>query len=152
LTKHRFHAHLTKKFTYGKKLGLDVGCGSGNWDEFKKCKFVGIDKLVERKPDRIVDLEGPLPFDDNTFDVAICYSVLEYIKNDIGLLREIYRVLEPDATFVCITQNKMYKRNKLLENLMSVGFSDVLTGKDFIWSLWYNFTSVYAYTVNRSIK
>ena len=51
------------------------------------------------------DLESPLakvkmdlhdvPFEDNTFDVAICNHVMEHVDNDIRAMREIQRVLKP---------------------------------------------------------
>lgn len=36
-----------------------------------------------------------LPFDDNTFDAAMCNHVFEHIDNDILAMREFYRVLKP---------------------------------------------------------
>lgn len=51
------------------------------------------------------DLESPLakvkmdvhdiPFNDNTFDVAMCNHVMEHVENDIKAMSEIYRVLKP---------------------------------------------------------
>ncbi len=51
------------------------------------------------------DLESPLakvkmdvheiPFDNNTFDVAMCNHVMEHVEDDIKAMREIYRTLKP---------------------------------------------------------
>lgn len=51
------------------------------------------------------DLESPLakvkmdvhdiPFDDNTFDAAMCNHVMEHVDNDIKAMSEIHRVLKP---------------------------------------------------------
>lgn len=51
------------------------------------------------------DIESPLakvkmdiheiPFEDNTFDAAMCNHVLEHVDNDIRAMQEIYRVLKP---------------------------------------------------------
>ncbi len=51
------------------------------------------------------DLESPLakvkmdvhaiPFEDNTFDAAMCNHVMEHVENDIKAMSEIYRVLKP---------------------------------------------------------
>jgi len=51
------------------------------------------------------DIESPLakvkldvhqiPFDDNTFDAAMCNHVMEHVDDDIQAMREIYRVLKP---------------------------------------------------------
>ncbi len=51
------------------------------------------------------DLESPLakvkmdvhkiPFEENTFDVAMCNHVMEHVENDIQAMGEIYRTLKP---------------------------------------------------------
>ncbi len=51
------------------------------------------------------DLESPLakvkmdvheiPFEDNTFDAAMCNHVMEHVADDIKAMSEIYRVLKP---------------------------------------------------------
>jgi SAM-dependent methyltransferase len=51
------------------------------------------------------DLESPLakvkmdvheiPFEDNTFDIAMCNHVMEHVEDDIKAMSEIHRVLKP---------------------------------------------------------
>ncbi len=51
------------------------------------------------------DIESPLakvkmdihqiPFEANTFDVALCNHVLEHVEDDLQAMRELYRVLKP---------------------------------------------------------
>ncbi|MDH5366625.1 MAG: methyltransferase domain-containing protein [Cyclobacteriaceae bacterium] len=51
------------------------------------------------------DIESPLakvkmdvhdiPFETNTFDVAMCNHVMEHVDNDIKAMKEFYRVLKP---------------------------------------------------------
>jgi len=51
------------------------------------------------------DIESPLakvkmdiheiPFEDNTFDAAMCNHVMEHVDSDIRAMQEIYRVLKP---------------------------------------------------------
>lgn len=51
------------------------------------------------------DIESPLakvkmdihdiPFDDNTFDVAMCNHVMEHVENDIKAMSELHRTLKP---------------------------------------------------------
>ncbi|MEP2774230.1 MAG: methyltransferase domain-containing protein [Fulvivirga sp.] len=51
------------------------------------------------------DIESPLakvkmdihqiPFDNDTFDVAMCNHVMEHVDNDIIAMKELYRVLKP---------------------------------------------------------
>lgn len=38
------------------------------------------------------NLEGPLPFDDNSFDVVTALDVLEHLDNPHGALQELFRV------------------------------------------------------------
>ena len=57
-----------------------------------------------------IDLDSPaamlnmdltdLTFEDNKFDLIICYHVLEHIKNDSKAMEEIYRVLKPNGTAI----------------------------------------------------
>ncbi len=149
MTKHWFTAHLTRKFTRGKKLGLDVGSGYGNWNEFKECKMVGIDIRPHEAVDIIVDCNRELPFIQESFDIVICYSTLEYLSSKDILLKEIHRVLKKDGLFVCITQNKMLNQNNLNILLKNAGFSSVFMRyfKEWLYATWYNLTSVYAYAI-----
>ncbi|MEQ9657738.1 methyltransferase domain-containing protein, partial [Fulvivirga sp.] len=36
-----------------------------------------------------------IPFEENTFDVAMCNHVMEHVDDDIKAMSEIYRVLKP---------------------------------------------------------
>ena len=57
-----------------------------------------------------IDLDSPvamfnmdltdLTFNDDKFDLIICYHVLEHIKNDTKAMEEIYRVLKPNGTAI----------------------------------------------------
>jgi Methyltransferase domain len=54
-----------------------------------------------------VDLESPLarikadihtlPFAENSFHVVLCNHVLEHVQDDIGAMKELYRVMKPGA-------------------------------------------------------
>jgi len=43
---------------------------------------------------------------DNSFDLIICYHILEHIENDILAIRELYRVLKPGGTLLVQTPFK----------------------------------------------
>lgn len=154
MTKHWFTAHLTRKFTDGKTLGLDVGVGYGNWNEFKKCEMVGIDMKPNDVVDIVADCNKELPFKHESFDVVICYSTLEYLLNKHVLLKEIHRVLKKNGYFLCITQNKMLSQATLNKLLKQAGFHSVFYKyfKEWIYAIWYNLTSVYAYAIVQPIK
>jgi 2-polyprenyl-3-methyl-5-hydroxy-6-metoxy-1,4-benzoquinol methylase len=68
---------------------LDVGCGNGYFIRRSKCtNRYGIDRIMGE------DLENGLNFDDSFFDFVTVISVLEYIKDQKKLLKEIHRVLK----------------------------------------------------------
>ena len=98
---------------------LDIGAGRGRSTEMNmrgKCRFVaGVD------PDEIV-LENPLldeariqeppdyviPFDDGSFDVVFCNSVLEHVADVNGFFTEVNRVLTPGGRFLAKTPNHFH--------------------------------------------
>lgn len=47
-----------------------------------------------------------LTYPDHSFDVAVCFEVLEHVQNPDALLREAKRVLKPGGTFILSTPNK----------------------------------------------
>ena len=55
--------------------------------------YVSID-LVRSNADYLMDITD-LQFDDDSFDVIVCYHVLEHIKEDRQAMGELYRVLKP---------------------------------------------------------
>ncbi len=89
---------------------LDLGCGSGKTvysfvDEGYK-NTVGFDikdYLVLRQPsDRCRFFiakpgETALPFPDNSFDFVFSQQVLEHVMDQVGLMRELHRVMKAGA-------------------------------------------------------
>ena len=99
---------------------LDFGCGPGTLS-------VGLARVVEPGEFHGVDIEWSqinmaraaaeagghsnasfqvadatnLPFDDNTFDVAHCHSVLNHIPDTLAVLSEVKRVLKPGGIISC---------------------------------------------------
>lgn len=84
---------------------LDLGCGDGVMLDYlqtdKQCTGYGIeidDALIPKCIARGVpviqrDLESGLSiFDDNAFDIVLCLSALQMMKNVEGVLRDIARV------------------------------------------------------------
>ena len=51
--------------------------------------------------------------DDNTFDIIICYHVLEHIEEDTKAMSELYRVLKPNG--ICLIQTP-FKEGDLYED------------------------------------
>ncbi len=53
------------------------------------------------------NMEDSLPFDDASFDAITCLEGIEHVVDEVGLLREFFRVLRPDGTIVISTPNVM---------------------------------------------
>lgn len=51
------------------------------------------------------DLNEPLPFDDSTFDHAVCADGIEHLENPYGCMREFARVMKRDGLWVISTPN-----------------------------------------------
>ena len=97
---------------------LEVGCGEGRGVELlapKADSFTGIDKIAP-----VIDrLKAKFPghqfrqlvippfsgLEDNSYDVVVSFQVIEHIKNDLGYLKEIYRVLKPGGKALITTPN-----------------------------------------------
>lgn len=97
---------------------LDVGCGSGLLTQWlrdnKGYDVTGMDFSEEAErlcasrniPFRRVDVKtDPIPFPDESFDMATCFEVIEHVRYPKNLLTEIYRVLKPDGVLVISTPN-----------------------------------------------
>lgn len=99
--------------------GLDAGCGAGARDVRRLLNrgydMTGIDAVKEAVrvthnlcPDLIhrvliADLRQPLPFADESFDFALCVSVLQHIDQDVtyqATLPELVRVLRPGGVLL----------------------------------------------------
>jgi len=86
---------------------LDIGCGDKHYELlFKKVtQYVGMDIEVSghvshhSKVD--VYYDGKIfPFDNESFDSAVCFEVLEHVFNPDDFLSEIYRILKPESKFL----------------------------------------------------
>lgn len=95
----------------GKKKILELGCGNGLLLEplcsENECHGIDISDQALRKASERgylthkIDLEkADLPFQDGYFNVAVCAEVLEHVVNTEGLLNEVNRVLQKDATLI----------------------------------------------------
>lgn len=117
---------------------LDAGCGHGNFvvDELKEKlgRVVGVDATAEDAANNtsidelvVANLER-LPFENNSFDLAVSLWVLEHIQNPQAVFKEIARVLQPGGLFAFVTPNS---RNFLirLRKFMSHEFAEKLVLK-----------------------
>jgi len=89
---------------------LDAGCGSGrNMLELKRygevCGVELSETSVELARARNVGtvVAGSvleMPFESDSFDLAVCLDVIEHLEDDRGALRELRRVLAPGGTLL----------------------------------------------------
>jgi len=77
----------------GKSLKLHLGCGS-----VKLKGWVNIDNNPGFETDLVLDLENrPLPFEDNSVEEVFSAHFLPYVKDLLGLFKELYRISKPNA-------------------------------------------------------
>ena len=48
-----------------------------------------------------------IPVKDKTFDVAICFEVIEHVEDYLRVLEEVKRILKPQGLFIMSTPNKV---------------------------------------------
>lgn len=86
---------------------LDVGCGPGNLmkkiSPLTNGRLVGLDLAPKGlKYAQVFDFDNLVlgdmtqgPFKDASIDFVLAIDICEHVSDDLGLLREIYRVLKP---------------------------------------------------------
>ena len=60
-----------------------------------------------------IDLDAPLPFDANAFDLVVCGDGIEHLENPFALFRELARVLDHGGTLVVATPNYLNLERRL---------------------------------------
>ena len=103
---------------------LDLGCGPGllSFDlarrgyggigldaapaMIQRCRLGAVaEGISDLWQYQVGDVEA-LPFQDASFDVAICAGVIEYLPSDENLMREAARVLKSSGRFILCVTNK----------------------------------------------
>jgi len=113
---------------------LDVGCGNGYLlfmveDRFEELFGVEIspsriqeaktkaEQLFHSKYSRFkfieTNVDNPLPFPDNFFDVVTCIAVIEHVYDIFSLINEMHRVLKPRGYIVAEVPNIAYCKHRL---------------------------------------
>ena len=121
---------------------LDVGCGLGHWGQTlanilpPSTKVIGIDsenKWVESARARVQALNltdrfsyqggiaSSLPFEDATFDLVTCQTLLIHVQNPLAVLREMLRVLKPGGLLAVAEPNNL--ASSLLFNSVTCEYS-----------------------------
>jgi SAM-dependent methyltransferase len=95
------YERLIREYSRGRLL--DCGCGRVPFYDMYKdlvTSITCIDWNESSHVDLVVDLNGALPFDDQSFDTVLLSDVLEHVREPGQLLREISRVLAPPGTLI----------------------------------------------------
>lgn len=90
------------------RRALDLGCGTGhNLESLARyARPVGLDSsaaalaFCRRRGHRHLVQAASLPFGDGVFDVVTALDVIEHLDDDLGTLREIYRVMRPGGILI----------------------------------------------------
>jgi SAM-dependent methyltransferase len=103
---------------------LDLGCRTGAVTQafVPGNEVVGADvdeaalvRAAERGIETVwTDIEEPLPFLDDSFDVVVAGEILEHVRDPVGMLAEVRRVLRPGGTFVGSVPNAFRLQSRLL--------------------------------------
>jgi SAM-dependent methyltransferase len=96
---------------------LDVGCGDGSfllkYLDYRPETFCGIEAApalrlkAEARGLQVagIDLNGPWPYPDASFDVVHSAQVIEHLHNTRLFAQEAFRVLKPGGTAVVASEN-----------------------------------------------
>jgi SAM-dependent methyltransferase len=127
---------------------LDVGCGTGTMLQHLSAygNTTGADADAEavyfcrkRGLENVLQLtDATLPFEPGSFDLVTVLDVLEHIDDDLGMLREVFRVLKPDGLLLATVpayrflwgpqdeislHKRRYRAKELKARLEQAGFS-----------------------------
>ena len=84
------------------KKVVDIGCGYGRNRKIIESvggEWIGVEPFEGGAHTVVADAEN-LPFEDNTFDIAIMDAVLEHIPDVSKAYAEVARVLKPGGLFI----------------------------------------------------
>lgn len=119
---------------------LDVGCGQCHWSKLlaphlgRPAQVAGVDNdpvwargsdelkqfFLEQGCEFSIDQANAmaLPFEDNSFDMVTCQTLLIHVANPDKVLSEMKRVLKPGGTILCAEPNNR------IQSLLQTSYSE----------------------------
>lgn len=79
---------------------LNIGCGNDIKKSGQEVFWTNLDQFQGAGVDVVADVNAPLPFPDDHFDLVLASHVLEHLTHYVEAVREIHRILKPGGTFV----------------------------------------------------
>jgi SAM-dependent methyltransferase len=123
--RHLFAYEFAKKIIPENSKVLEIGCGEGygaaylaNNRPTLNIVAIDVDKgSISHAEDKYSQenciyrhYDGhKIPYQESTFDAAICFQVIEHIDDDQKFVSEIYRILKPNGILIMTTPNKIYR-------------------------------------------
>ena len=93
--------HYSRHFKlsgYMGKENIQLGCGDKPLNN-----FLNIDFYNKRHADELIDLNQPLPYQSETFDLIFSDNVFEHIQNLLQLIKECHRILKKGGHLIVKT-------------------------------------------------
>ena len=145
--------HIRKNKIYDPSI-VEVGCGTGHvlkhiLDNVETKNLVGVDpldwwldKAKARLGDKVKLLKGfaeKTPFENNSFDFAVCTEVIEHVIDPTVVLRELKRIVKNKGLIVVSTPNeKLINELKDIVDFMQIYrmfFSNIPRHNDDEWHI-----------------
>jgi 2-polyprenyl-3-methyl-5-hydroxy-6-metoxy-1,4-benzoquinol methylase len=154
---HRARYWAAAALANGRRV-LDAGCGTGYGSEMLRdagaASIAGFDlaeeavrrtsaRLGDGADVRLADIHA-LPFDDASFDLVVCFEVLEHVTEQEAAIAELRRVLAPDGVLVISSPNPLVYpagnphhvhelEPSALRELVAARFANVETWAQHVW-------------------
>ncbi|MDY0132055.1 MAG: class I SAM-dependent methyltransferase [Desulforegulaceae bacterium] len=65
-------------------------------------------KILSKRIVQNLNTNTVLPFDDNSFDYAVCSMSVEYLSNPFEVFKDVYRILRPGGLFIVSFSNRWF--------------------------------------------